>query len=329
MKRHVASAHDLAAKGHRDSALWREGRLQTYFTGHGRIDYFVVVDHDNKKNNKRRGEGRGSEGAADGNVNLARIVRAAEAVLRDAYALCSNTSPERKMTQQRANILNEFYAGASGRSDGFRYYKNASTLVKYFATFKQLLVYVFRVAVTNANGEDRHFTRTSPGQRLLGQVIRLTAEQVEALQDIAEALEVEEEEGGEEGGGSVVPRKLKQAPQDRRVPRARAADAARVAAGRLGVPAGARPPVRGADVQGGGPRADAVVEAKGRPRPRGVRGVVARPPGQCGVRRGGRSGPATAHPGERRAPGHAPHERGHSAVPKGHGHLRGERPGLP
>ncbi|OBT60338.1 hypothetical protein VE03_10358 [Pseudogymnoascus sp. 23342-1-I1] len=77
-----------------------------------------------------------------------------ESVLRDAYALCSDTSPERKMTQQRANILNEFYAGASGRADGFRYYKNPSTLVKYFSTFKQLLVYFFRVVYS--------FTRPSP-----------------------------------------------------------------------------------------------------------------------------------------------------------------------
>ncbi|KUJ07668.1 uncharacterized protein LY89DRAFT_742439 [Mollisia scopiformis] len=43
------------------------------------------------------------------------------------------------MTQQRANILNEFYAGASGRSDGFRYYKNASTLPLEIALIIQKL----------------------------------------------------------------------------------------------------------------------------------------------------------------------------------------------
>ena len=58
------------------------------------------------------------------------------------------------MTQQQANILNEFYAGASGKADRFRYYKNASTLVKYFTTFKQLLVYYYRVVYS----KDRHFT---------------------------------------------------------------------------------------------------------------------------------------------------------------------------
>ena len=86
--------------------------------------------------------------------NLTRIVAAAEAVLRDAYQLCSDTSPDWKITQQRANILNKFYARASRKADGFRYYKNASTLVKYFTTFKQLLVYYYHVVYS----QDKHFT---------------------------------------------------------------------------------------------------------------------------------------------------------------------------
>jgi hypothetical protein len=52
-------------------------------------------------------------------ADLVRIVAAAEAVLRDAYQLCSDTSLDRKMTQQRANILNEFYARALGKADRF------------------------------------------------------------------------------------------------------------------------------------------------------------------------------------------------------------------
>jgi hypothetical protein len=91
-------------------------------------------------------------------ADLVRILAAAEAVLRDAYQLCSDRSPDRKMTQQRANILNEFYAGASGKADGFRYYKSESTLVKYFTAFKQLLVYYNRVVYS----EDGHFTRADP-----------------------------------------------------------------------------------------------------------------------------------------------------------------------
>ena len=116
---------------------------------------------------------------------LVRICNAAELMLQDAYLLCSDTSPNRKMTQQRANILNEFYAGSSGRSDGFRYYKNPSTLVKYFTTFKQLLMYYFRVVYS----EDGHFTTTHPDQPLPGTAITPTRDQKQAMQCIMAALE--------------------------------------------------------------------------------------------------------------------------------------------
>lgn len=86
---------------------------------------------------------------------LDRILAAAEEMLSDAYDLCSDTSPGRRMTQQRANILNEFYCGVSDRSAGFRYFKNASMLRSYFAKTKQLLVCFYRVV----HQEDGHFTR--------------------------------------------------------------------------------------------------------------------------------------------------------------------------
>jgi hypothetical protein len=69
-----------------------------------------------------------AQGARD--PDLIRVLVAAEGMLRDAYQLCSDSFSERKMTQQRANILYEFYAGASGRADGFRYFKTPSTLTK-------------------------------------------------------------------------------------------------------------------------------------------------------------------------------------------------------
>jgi hypothetical protein len=68
--------------------------------------------------------------------NLVRILLTAKTVLRDAYRLYNNTSPDQKIIQQRANILNEFYTRASGKADRFRYFKNASTLVTYFTTMK-------------------------------------------------------------------------------------------------------------------------------------------------------------------------------------------------
>ncbi|KAH7147165.1 hypothetical protein B0J13DRAFT_408939, partial [Dactylonectria estremocensis] len=77
--------------------------------------------------------------------DLVWILNAAEAMLQDAYELCSDTSPGWRMIQQRANMLNEFYAGGSGNSAGFRCFNNASTLPSYFANIKQLLIYFFRV----------------------------------------------------------------------------------------------------------------------------------------------------------------------------------------
>jgi hypothetical protein len=133
----------------------------------------------------------GSGNAAD--PNIVRILVAAEAVLRDAYRLYSDTSLDRKMTQQRANILNEFYAGASGKADGFRYFKNASTLVTYFTTMKQLLVYYYRVV----HCEGGHFTRAKPDQVLPGDVILPTAPQIQAMDEIMEALALEDEEEAE------------------------------------------------------------------------------------------------------------------------------------
>ncbi|KAE8445096.1 hypothetical protein EG329_013811 [Mollisiaceae sp. DMI_Dod_QoI] len=133
----------------------------------------------------------GSEDATD--PKLVRILVAAEAVLRDAYRLCSDTSPDRKITQQRANILNEFYAGASGKANGFRYFKNASTLVTYFTTIKQLLVYYYRVVHCDSG----HFTRAKPDQVLPRDVIQPTAQQIQAMDEIIEALAVEDEEEAE------------------------------------------------------------------------------------------------------------------------------------
>jgi hypothetical protein len=133
----------------------------------------------------------GGENAED--PDLVRILVAAEAVLRDAYRLCSDTSPDRKMTQQRANILNEFYAGASGKADGFRYFKNASTLVTYFTTMKQLLVYYYRVVYC----EGGHFARAKPDQVLPRDVIQPTALQIQAMDEIMEALALEDEEEAE------------------------------------------------------------------------------------------------------------------------------------
>ena len=267
IKEHVASIHKIKATEHKKSPLWEACKLQTYFTGHGRIDYFVVIEVPSQSSRSKLDSARltkteeelfvklekdyddvkvdieeqanivhdigdsrservpwlhdltgfpyhlttlkdeeiwssyklppkkeldaGSENAED--PNLVRILVAAEAVLRDAYRLCSDTSPDRKMTQQRANILNEFYTGASGKADGFRYYKNASTLVTYFTTMKQLLVYYYRVVYCKGS----HFTRAKPDQVLPRDVIQPTAQQIQAIDEIMEALALEDKEEAE------------------------------------------------------------------------------------------------------------------------------------
>jgi hypothetical protein len=94
------------------------------------------------------------------------------------------------MTQQRANILNEFYTRASGRADRFRYFKNLLTLTKYFTTIKQLLVYYYRVVYK----EDGHFTRTQPDQMLPADVIQPTTQQLQAIDEIITALNYKDRE---------------------------------------------------------------------------------------------------------------------------------------
>ena len=41
-------SHKRKAKEHDVTPLWREYRLQTYFTAKGRIDYFIVIDNEKK-----------------------------------------------------------------------------------------------------------------------------------------------------------------------------------------------------------------------------------------------------------------------------------------
>lgn len=97
------------------------------------------------------------------------------------------------MTQQRANIPNEFFAGASGKADGFRYFKDPSTLVTYFTTMKQLFVYHYRVVHCKGG----HFTRAKSDQVLPRNAIRPTKTQTQAMDRIMVALAVEAKEEAE------------------------------------------------------------------------------------------------------------------------------------
>src|SRR5271167_798417 len=63
MQRHVAR-YKRKAKEHKASPLWEECMLQTYFTGKGCIDYFVVVVV--KQPAEEKGEGSGQQGLIQG-----------------------------------------------------------------------------------------------------------------------------------------------------------------------------------------------------------------------------------------------------------------------
>lgn len=127
-------------------------------------------------------------------ADLVRVLAAADAVLQRAYRLCSDRTPESRMTYQRALVLSDFLGSmisrtgsapaSSSRSRGFRYMKRPSTLTSYFNTTKQLLAYYYRVVYR----EDGHFPRGSPDQRVPQSVIEQTAEQEAATREIEAAL---------------------------------------------------------------------------------------------------------------------------------------------
>jgi hypothetical protein len=49
IRKHMPSVHQVKATAHKKTALWKECKLQTYFTTKGLIDYFVVVDDSRSK----------------------------------------------------------------------------------------------------------------------------------------------------------------------------------------------------------------------------------------------------------------------------------------
>jgi len=136
--------------------------------------------------------------ATNSDRDLARILAAVQALLSQAYQLCSKTSPDCKMTQQRANILNEFYTGASGQAGGFRYRKEPSTLTDYFRVWQQLLAYYWRVVWA----KEDHFTTSSQpepeleqqGQGLLPNALQPTPSQAQATEAVLAALALDPDE---------------------------------------------------------------------------------------------------------------------------------------
>jgi Orsellinic acid/F9775 biosynthesis cluster protein D/Helicase conserved C-terminal domain/DEAD/DEAH box helicase len=133
------------------------------------------------------------------NPTLVRIVNATRSLLQDAYRLCNDNSPDCKMTYQRATILNQFYAGASGKSDAFRASKLESTLVDYFRTWTQLVVYYYRVVYLEDGHFEKHLAGSEPeSRRLPKEVIQPTSQQERMMQEIIKLAEVPNDDDDDE-----------------------------------------------------------------------------------------------------------------------------------
>jgi hypothetical protein len=141
-------------------------------------------DDDNDDIDEYKGDGTGRAA-----TDLRRILAAAEGMLRDAYRLCSDKSPERKMTQQRAKKLSNFRGDdssimSSAKANIFRSFKNESSLTSYFRIQKQLLAYYYRVVFC----ADGYFTREYDNQVVPRDTIEATSIQEQAMKDIIRIL---------------------------------------------------------------------------------------------------------------------------------------------
>jgi hypothetical protein len=164
------------------------------------------IGHSRNNSNDDDGNGVGEEDQEDDredeqdeNGDIRRILAAVEALFTSAYALVSNWSPTRKMTQQRAQILSDFAwgVGKKVKDRAFRCFKNPSSLADYLRTMKQLLVYYYRVVYR----EGGHFTRPREGDDREGphsdgkvprDIIKPTDEQHQAMKEIFRALREED-----------------------------------------------------------------------------------------------------------------------------------------
>jgi hypothetical protein len=132
------------------------------------------------------------------------------------------------MTQQRADILAEFYTGAAaGKAASFRCRKDPSTLTDYFRVWQQLLAYYWRVVVqpgedqqeedsngsssdsssdsssgssSDSSGRKRqgYFTASQPEQQPLPNTLQPTSAQAQATRAVLAALVVDPQEEGQQ-----------------------------------------------------------------------------------------------------------------------------------
>jgi hypothetical protein len=152
-------------------------------------------------------DGDSDDGGGNGCVaDLSRILTATDSMLKEAYASCSDTSPDGKMTQHRAKRLSNFRGGeydmSNTNASKFRQFKNESSLRSYFRIAKQLITYYYRVVFLN----DGHFSRDDDehgGIQVPQDTIKATSWQQKAMQGVILALQRQDEVSrGRSGGNS-------------------------------------------------------------------------------------------------------------------------------
>lgn len=167
-------------RGLTNTEIWSSFKLpkhrDTLFQSKQDKDNANRRENSNNNNNNEAGE----EDEEDDD-DLRRILAAADALFRSAYALVSDRSLNCKVTQQRAQTLSDFAwgAGKKGRDTAFRRFKNPSSLAEYFRTMKQLLMYYNRVVYC----DDGHFSRPQEisGLGVAGEEKRLYGDETEAV----------------------------------------------------------------------------------------------------------------------------------------------------
>ncbi|OAQ57815.2 DEAD/DEAH box helicase domain-containing protein [Pochonia chlamydosporia 170] len=174
-------------RGLTNTEIWSSFKLpkhrDTLFQSKQDKDNANRRENSNNNNNNEAGEEdeEDEEDDDDDDDDLRRILAAADALFRSAYALVSDRSPNRKVTQQRAQTLSDFAwgAGKKGRDTAFRRFKNPSSLAEYFRTMKQLLTYYYRVVYCD-NG---HFSRPQEisGLGVAGEEKRSYGDETEAV----------------------------------------------------------------------------------------------------------------------------------------------------
>jgi hypothetical protein len=126
---------------------------------------------------------------------LPRLLDVLELVLREAHSWCF-PGPDQKLTWPRQLALSRFQkntplatASVSRRIKGFDPYKEASTLVRYFRSWKQLLCYHYRVVYKGG-----HFTQRVGGakeQPTPDKMIQATSTQQETWDYVAKILKAD------------------------------------------------------------------------------------------------------------------------------------------